>query len=334
MNKSPVPQLPAKSLQRIAYLTAGAGGMFCGSCMNDNTLARALGRRGFDVQLRHDKLLQPYRWRKPRRIFVNSMSDLFHDDVPDSFIGAVFDVMAQCPQHTFQILTKRHARMRSLLNKWATQVPDDLPQYKAAFRAHGGLWSMVKQWPLPNVWLGVSTENQQWADIRIPALLGTPAAVRFISAEPLLGPIDLTRLDAKAKGQPLMVYDAVNRRYGVPGLWQAPMSVRLDWVIVGGESGGGARPMHPDWARSLRDQCTTANVPFLFKQWGEWARIGPDDLYAMKPDVYLDLATGKGTYWHDRHRPGVEHLVRVGKKAAGRVLDGRTWDQYPAVSNA
>ena len=234
---------------------------------------------GFGVATHPNSLNGPLRWRKPQRIFVNSMSDLFHDQVPDDYIARVWEVMAQCPQHTFQILTKRHGRMRSLLNSSTFNSP-----------------------PLPNVWLGVSAENQQWADIRIPALLDTPAAVRFVSAEPLLGPIDLTDL-GEARG----TYD---------GPW-------LDWVIVGGESGAGARPMHPDWARSLRDQCVAAGVPFLFKQWGEYA-----------PGV-LDTGTRKGLVrrgWYPNYpstEGNYETVSRVGKKAAGRELDGATWDQYP-----
>jgi len=182
---------------------------------------------GFDVTLRPERLEQPLRWKRPRRIFVNSMSDLFHEAVPTAFIGAVFDVMRRTPQHTYQILTKRHARMRSLARS-------------AAFG---------EGWPLPNVWLGVSVEDQKWADIRIPALLDTPAAVRFISAEPLLGPVSLWHLiDAKGSGV------------------EDPRE--LDWIIAGGESGPGARPCDLGWLRALRDQCEWAGVPFFCKQLG------------------------------------------------------------------
>ena len=169
---------------------------------------------GFAVTLHPDRLTQPLRWTRPRRIFVCSMADLFHADVPDDYIAQVFEVMALAPQHTFLVLTKRHARMRSLLSS----------------RFDGD--------PLPNVWVGVSAEDQHWWDIRVPALLETPAAVRFVSAEPLLGPI----------GPALMA--------------------GLDWLIVGGESGPHARPMDPEWVRDLRDGAGDAGVPFFFKQWG------------------------------------------------------------------
>lgn len=265
--------------------------------------------RGFDVQLRPDKLDLPLRWRRPRRIFVNSMSDLFHDQVPDDYIARVFAVMSYAHRHTFQVLTKRHARMRSLLSSERFVDLFDiefckLPNWVERYPDPDSAGHLVDG-PLPNVWLGVSTENQQWADIRIPALLDTPAAVRFISAEPLLGPIDFRR---------------------VPGFNRIGLDLSNWWVIVGGESGPGARPMHPDWARSLRDQCVSAGVPFLFKQWGEWA---PGD--HRNPQLDGQVSIG--------YRPGCSDpyplgwVRRVGKKAAGRELDGRTWDQYPeAVS--
>lgn len=254
---------------------------------------------GFDVQLRPEKLDQPLRWRRPRRIFVNSMSDLFHDQVPDEYIARVWAVMALAPQHTFQVLTKRHARMRSLLNSDRFWKLADISRSSDVARldADGNP-------TLTNVWLGVSTENQQWADIRIPALLDTPAAVRFISAEPLLGYIDFSR---------------------VPGFNRIGLDLSSWWVIVGGESGPGARPMHPDWVRSLLDQCTAAGVPFLFKQWGEYRLNG-----------FLHTETGRSlTAREVTPFPANEHgfipvMERVGKKRAGRTLGGRTWDQYPA----
>lgn len=208
---------------------------------------------GFDLTLRPSRLDQPLRWTRPRRIFVNSMSDLFHDDIPDEFIARVWAVMAATPQHTYQILTKRHARMRSLLSRAKLNGLQDALCSALLASGHSG----SVQWPLPNAWIGVSVEDQKWADIRIPALLETPAAVRWISAEPLLGPVEL-------KTSHCPVHD-------FPGgfcTFSCPQSQGLDWVVVGGESGPGARRMDADWARSLRDDCTNAGIPFFFKQAG------------------------------------------------------------------
>ena len=218
--------------------------------------------QGFDVRLWPDRLGIPLRWKKPRRIFVNSMSDLFHESIPDEYITQVFATMALASQHTFQVLTKRHARMRSLLRNWrfyetvaecATGlITNTRPLVKeprdgwTLRNTPGGVMRSQWQppaWPLPNVWLGVSTEDQKWADIRIPALLDTPAAVHFLSCEPLIGPVSL-------KGSQL------------PG-----------WVIVGGESGPGARPMDTFWARHIVNQCTETGTPVFVKQMGSvWAR--------------------------------------------------------------
>lgn len=292
--------------------------------------------QGFDLTLRPERLDQPLRWKRPRRIFVNSMSDLFHADVPDEYIARVFGVMAAARQHTFQLLTKRHARMRSLLSA-------------ESFREQVFLSNNADQgdvlgdgWPLPNVWLGVSVENQQWANIRIPALLDTPAAVRWISAEPLLGSVDLR----DCNGVDTIEQDWIGGPLGGSG---APHPF-VDWVVVGGESGPGARPMHPDWARSLRDQCTSAGVPFFFKQWGAWEPIGPlygeddetDDAHMeavaievieRRQVVQLESAG----YIADGHQPGDPRtwlMAKAGKKAAGRVLDYRTWDEYPHAAVA
>jgi protein gp37 len=251
---------------------------------------------GFGVSMHQTSLTDPLKWRKPQRIFVNSMSDLFHEEVADVFIGLVWQVMADCPQHTFQILTKRHARMRAFLSRFE---------------------------PLPNVWLGVSAENQQWADIRIPALLDTPAAVRFVSAEPLLGRINL-HTDPIEAGAPF---------------WGS----RLDWVIVGGESGRNARPMHPDWARGLRDQCQDAGVAFLFKQRGEWTwnEIGEFRVPTEPLSERVAVMHGAGMTAMTKSNPfnpferghpfWSTRIERVGKHRAGRELDGRTWDQYPSA---
>ena len=191
---------------------------------------------GFDLTLRPERLNQPLRWKRPRTIFVNSMSDLFHEDVDVSFIRSVFDVMTAASWHKFQVLTKRSERAAEL-------APNLL-------------------WP-ENVWMGVSVENQRWTS-RIDDLRRVPAAVRFLSCEPLLGPLDLDLDD-------------------------------VHWVIAGGESGPRARPMRPEWALAVRDQCVAASVPFFFKQWGA----------------------------HD------DEGIRRGKRKAGRLLDGRTWNEMP-----
>jgi len=271
-------------------------------------------------------LTEPLRRKKPTMYFVNSMSDLFHESVPDGWIDRVFAVMALCPQHTFQVLTKRAARMRAYFDAGerggivATQ----------AIVASGGKFGIRKpQWPLPNIWLGVSAERQQEADARIPDLLSTPAAVRFVSAEPLLGPIDVTRLDVPDYGY----LNALDDGYFTDG---RPPRPRLDWVIVGGESGPGARPMHPDWARAIRDQCVAADVPFFFKQWGHW--VPELDCDAGDPDDRADYARflrngfrilnlEGGCGFHGER----VHVMRPSsKKSAGRLLDGREWQQWPA----
>lgn len=264
--------------------------------------------RGFDVVLRPERLDQPLRWKKPRRIFVNSMSDLFHDEIPDAFIAEVFAVMAQAEQHTFQVLTKRHGRMRALLN--SDDFLSDLDRQLGGNGSPASLRAEVG-WPLPNVWLGVSVENQKWADIRIPALLHTPAAVRFLSCEPLLGPVDIIN--------------------GLGDSWMTG----VDWVIVGGESGRGARAMNEEWVRSLRDQCEVAGVPFLFKQWGSgslWAdRHG--DVWAYGADGLMHTAeTAPFPREHVEKKWGP--LRPLSKTAAGRELDGRTWNEFPQSVSA
>ncbi len=197
--------------------------------------------RGFDLQLRPERLEQPLRWKKPRTIFVNSMSDLFHPNVPDEYIAKVFDTLRAARQHRFQVLTKRSERLAAL--------------------------APVLPWP-ENVWMGVSVESQRFIH-RVDDLRRVPARVRFLSCEPLLGGLQLDLSD-------------------------------IDWVIVGGESGPGARVMDPAWARVVRDQCSAAEVPFFFKQWGA----------------------------HDSQGR------RVGKKRAGRELDAQIHDALPEVANA
>lgn len=279
---------------------------------------------------------QPLHWRKPRRIFVCAHADLFHENVPDEWIDKVFAVMALCPQHTFQVLTKRPERMRRYLSdvqaaRWmviegeARAMGFDPNAMNAA-----GSERLANKGFLPNVWLGVSIEDQPTADTRIPYLMKIPAAVRFVSAEPLLGPVDLTRhLDP--------CLEHCTHGCCAEHEWECySMFDTLDWVIVGGESGDHARAMNPQWARALRDQCAAAGVSFLFKQWGVWL---PRSHAAHLGDEINDLPFG------EFHAPDGEWIdcclcsegaadmpmFRVGKAAAGRVLDGVTHDGFPEV---
>lgn len=199
--------------------------------------------QGFDLRLWPERLHLPLSWRQPRRIFVNSMSDLFHNDVPDDFIAKIFDVMLEAKQHMFQVLTKRPARMV----RWTQQRFKYLPSH---------------------IWLGTTVEADSFKG-RIRQLQETPATVRFLSLEPLIAPIFLDKSYLEG----------------------------IHWVIVGGESGWGARPMKPEWVYTIRNQCLRHNVPFFFKQWGA-------------------------------HTPEGR---RVGKAAAGRHLDGKTWDGMPSI---
>lgn len=261
-----------------------------------------------EVRFNEHELLKPLRWKRPRMIFVCAHGDLFHESVPDEWIDRVFAVMALSPQHTFQVLTKRSARMREyfghedrhravmvmmLLTAAKDLWLDTMALNVAALR-------IANPWPLPNVWLGVSVEDQQRADERIPDLLATPAAVRWISAEPLLGPISI--IDAMWARDHIVVLDET-----------------LDWVVAGGESGSKARPMHPDWARCLRDQCAAAAVPFFFKQWGEYHpadQLKNADQIAAMGEMGTALRSGAAHSFED------QWTWKIGKKRAGRLLDG------------
>lgn len=227
-----------------------------------------------------DKLIS---LKKPRMIFVNSMGDTFHKDASFHWIDQIMDAACFCTQHTFILLTKRADRLLEYYKN--LELSED--EFKMLY---------------PNVWAGVTICNQPEADKNIPLLLMTGFAVRFVSIEPMLGKIDLSTIKwvdttYQGRGQCILHFDARHGNHA-----DSPFNgQKIDWVICGGESGPGARPMHPDWVRSLRDQCKAANVPFLFKQWGEYGPVNGDN------------------------------MVRMGKKHAGRTLDGVIHDEYPEV---
>lgn len=251
----------------------------------------------FKVTLHPDRLEEPLRWKKPARIFVCSMGDLFHDDVDYYPIDKVFDTIIKAKQHTFLILTKRPERAKLILT--------------GVTRRNG---------ILPNLWIGVTAENQEQADKRIPVLLQIPAEVRFVSVEPMLGPVDL---------RPWFPWDS--HRKNLAG-WEPNPDYRqgLHWVICGGESGTEARPVHPDWIRSLRDQCQAAETPFLFKQWGEW---GPCQDNGGLLNANMRYVAIDGTMrQYDFEEMSDLLMAKVGKKKSGRILDGQEWDEYPEVS--
>lgn len=226
------------------------------------------------VALIPEKLAEPLSWRKPALVFVNSMSDLFHEKLTDEEIAAVFGVMASCPHLTFQVLTKRADRLPGWF-AWAGSAALDLCACKAddALQPHVprivraqafAHWSGARVWPLPNVWLGVSVEDQQRADERIPHLLAAPAAVRFLSCEPLLGSINLT-----AVGSGQIKINALNGGWAVPrNTDEHRQEPRIHWVICGGESGPGARPMDIAWMRLIKEQCAAVGLPYFGKQVG------------------------------------------------------------------
>jgi protein gp37 len=252
----------------VAYRFSGPGKPFAGLVRKVNGHPQWTGV----IRTVEDALLEPLSWRKPQRVFVNSMSDLFHEDVPDAFIDQVFAVMALAPRHTFQILTKRAERMRAYMADGAGacgRVAAAIQPLRTDRRPVGPVPHLdggERWWPLPNVWLGVSVEDQKHADARIPLLLQTPAAVRFVSAEPLLGPLDVRRW--------LRSNDAL-REHGSHGRVTIRQRDGIDWIIAGGESGAGARPSDLVWYRSLIEQVnyTMGGARLFMKQLGAKPRL-------------------------------------------------------------
>lgn len=234
-----------------------------------------------------DVMVKAYKWKKPRMIFVNSMSDTFHEYFSRQWILQIMNVVAMNPQHTFLILTKRAERM------------------------YGYFEGLEISSPLPNLWLGVTVENQEQANERVPYLLATPAAKRFVSVEPMLGKIDL-----------INVWDHHYRLFSLKQLGF------IDWVICGGESGPKARPMHPEWVRFLQIQCKVASTPFFFKQWGEWL---PSYDFGARLDEFTERFPGDRILRRKHVFEDGQVMYRVGKKAAGAMLDGQLYKEYPNI---
>ena len=330
----------------------------CAQCYSEGIAKRFWGERKFtDVQTHPERLEQPLKTKKGGSVFVNSMSDLFHEDVSREFIAAVFGIMAACPQHKFIVLTKRPERMQLWFKLMGRDIgtfglpqlvdeelfwPGDMVMnyniklderfgYISAdydgpdlVTPHEYTWpqgeKLPYEWPLPNVILGVSVEDQKTADERIPLLLQTPAAWRMVSYEPALGPIDFTSfIDGSIR-------------------WSITTGARrIDWLVNAGESGTakGIRPAHPDWFRSVRDQCAAAGVPYFFKGWGEWLPEASYDLRSAPRPLSGDYFPGWSP--HDlrnvkRHDfEDFSRMYRVGKKKSGALLDGVEIKQFPDI---
>lgn len=314
----------------------------CKNCYAERIYERFHGHGSFKQVICHkERLQQPFKIKKPSMIFVNSMSDLFHEAVSFDFIDEVFAVMMCCPQHIFQILTKRPKRMlewfswkNTIWKNEGMQGPERI-RYQAYHSWGKNIdYDSGNYWPLKNVWIGVSCEDQKNANDRIHYLNMVPAAVKFISCEPLLGAIDFE----KAIGDSL--------KWHAGGLKNC-----IGWVIAGGESGPHARPMHPDWVRSLHDQCAANNIPFFFKQWGEWAPVDTVD-----PTGDIIWLIEKDGHLIERKKP-IEHicinhhgytskraddvickteenqiLYRFGKYISGNILDGKQYLEFPKIT--
>lgn len=307
-----------------------SGSPGCDNCWAKRMATRLRGRFGYPADnpfkpTRHpDRLDIPLHWKKPRRIGVSFMGDLFNKNIPFTFIPNIWKIICKCPQHTFLILTKRPVRMRDFLREYKyLRMPE-------------------------NIHIGVSVENQQTADERIPVLLQIPAAVHWVSVEPMLGPVDLGKfltsmckictntgffkqeIHAGGFGQYEKTTEMPCPDCGAKPTIEPPS---VDWVVCGAETGPGARPMHPEWPRRVRDDCVAAGVPFWFKSWGEWAgyEIYEDMDHIQAINIsYIDK---EGKTYEKYHEilgiKGVAYIARVGKKESGNRLDGKIWEQLP-----
>ncbi len=276
----------------------------------------------------------------PHRVFCASLADVFDNEAPDEWRADLFALIRATPNLTWMLLTKRIGNADKMIAHALIRQPK--------------LIESAAAWPWPNVWIGATICNQEEADRDVPKLLALPAAVRFVSIEPMLGAIDLSHINKDRETNELNALRPDNweaevaqwkdssedwredfeDHYGVfPETVHGDMHNKIDWVICGGESGKDARPMHPDWARSLRDQCASAGVPFFFKQWGEWSpAVRLDDLRKLGDEMRAGKAIhvyGKDREPDGHFRRGDDHLRRIGTNAAGNLLDGKTWMQFP-----
>ncbi len=302
------------------------------------------GRWTGDIQFSLGALQLAFKWKRPRRIFINSTSDTFHPNVKEEWLNYLFATVALNPHHTFIVLTKRPDRMCEYMCRENRDEAIGYHAYELSEEFGGDTTrapALIHRghpphgsWPLPNLWLGVSVEDQATAEQRITPLLAAPAAVRFVSAEPLLGPVDLTRLDMDVMFgidkpdphgyRPKHYFDALRGMSDINPIHGAePDLAALDWLIVGGESGPKARPIHPDWVRGLRDQCTATDTPFFFKQWGEWGFAGGDCTHMLSINGNL---TTLGNAPGDADWP----CAKIGKRKAGHLLDGVAHREFPA----
>jgi len=265
-----------------------------------------------EFEIKESELLKPFKWRKPCRIGVQFMGDLFHEDVPFDMIERVFKVTHQNPRHTFIIFTKRPEMMKEYFD------------------------GILKNWIAipPHIWLCTSVEDQKTADERIPILLSIPAAVRGVSYEPALSPVDFSKFfknNCKYCGKSLNKFDSCSNCEA-----DYPYKVGIDWVIMGGEAGPGSRPMHPEWARSVQKQCAEAEVAFWSKQWGDYV-MSNEQLVMNNKSKRVEHMNIKGEIFKkginvnsdDIQQKWYETFKRVGKKKAGHLLDGRAYQEIP-----
>ncbi|MBA7475644.1 hypothetical protein ES707_11016 [subsurface metagenome] len=264
------------------------------------------------TMLRTEVLKKPFSWKTPRMIFVVSMGDLFHESVPFSWVDKVMTIIACNPQHTFQVLTKRPEIMKRWFDwqrpGWedpGMRGPEAIRYY--CWHNHGKKIKYGGFWPLKNLWLGVTCENQEQTDKRIPILLQIPAEKRFVSIEPMIGPISFRW----AKWHP------------IKNTWHLDGLKQLDWVIVGGETGPGARPMHPAWVTQIREQCQESNTPFFFKSWGEWIPV----TYVNGDRSYLNVTIGKNEFLF--MDPPINMIKSRRFQDYKHKLEGKEWRGMP-----